>query len=89
MEKAEEAYKYAQEKYGSASYQEKAKALTKAGSALHKMKRYEEAIAKLKDSMLEYKDKQTLALLNVVEDEYDDYKLRQSFNPEKAMECKN
>jgi NADP-dependent 3-hydroxy acid dehydrogenase YdfG len=43
-----------------------AKSLAKQGSALYKLGRYEEAIQKLKDSMLEYRDKQTLTLLNKV-----------------------
>jgi len=65
------------------------KALAKQGSALHKMGKYEEAIRKLKDSMLECRDKQTLALLNKVEDDYSADKIKKSYNPEKALECKN
>lgn len=88
-DKAEEAYKYGKEHPGSASFQEMAKSLAKEGSALHKMKKYEEAIQKLRDSMLEFRDKQTLALLNKIEDEYNDFKLKQQYNPEQALECKN
>ena len=88
-DKAEEAYNYAKENYGSASFQETAKALAKQGSALYKMKKYEQAISKLKESMLEVRDKQTLALLNKVEDEYTEFKLKQLYNPEEALDCKN
>ena len=53
------------------------------------MKKFEEAIAKLKDSMLEFKDKQTLALLNKVEDEFEAFRIQTSYSPEKATQCKN
>lgn len=89
MKKADEAYQYGKDNSGTASFQEMAKALAKQGSALHKMKRYEEAIAKLKDSMLEFRDKQTLALLTKIEDEYAEVKLQQAYSPDKASECKN
>ncbi|CAL5989342.1 Stress-induced_protein sti1 [Hexamita inflata] len=89
LKKAEEAYQYGKDNYGSASFQEFAKALAKQGSALYKLNRFEEAIQKLKDSMLEHRDKQTLQLLSKYEDEYREYKLKQTYNPEKALQCKN
>lgn len=88
-DKASEAYTYGREHSGSATFQEMAKSLAKEGSALYKMKKYEEAMQKLRDSMLEFRDKQTLALLNKIEDEYNDFKLKQQYNPEQALECKN
>lgn len=39
--------------------------------------------------MLEHRDKQTLQLLSKYEDEYREYKLKQTYNPEKALQCKN
>lgn len=88
-DKACEAYTYGKEHPGSATFQEMAKSLAKEGSALYKMKKYEEAMQKLRDSMLEFRDKQTLALLNKIEDEYNEFKLKQQYNPEQALECKN
>lgn len=87
LEKAVEACEFGRD-HG-ASFQEIAKALAKQGSALHKLQRFEEAIDKLKSSMLEFRDKQTLALQNKVEEDFAAYKLKKLYDVELAKKLKD
>ena len=64
--KAEESYKYGKEHEGTATFQDLGKALMKSASALRKMGKYEEAISKCKDSLLENRDKAALELENEI-----------------------
>ncbi|KAH0577714.1 Stress-induced protein sti1 [Spironucleus salmonicida] len=89
LAKAEEAYQFGRENSGSSSFQEMAKSLSKQGSALYKLNRYEDAIRVLKDSMIEFRDKTTLALLNKVEDEFSAFKKKSIYSPEEAVNMKN
>lgn len=86
--KADEAYEYGREHHCN-TFEELGKALMKAGSAHYALRDYERAIDYLRRSMEEYRSKQTLALLDKVQAEYDAVQKAARYNPALAAEKKD
>ena len=53
------------------------------------MKMFDQAIIKLKESMKEFRDKQTLALLTKVEEEFEIHTIDVNYSPEQAIQCQH